>query len=96
MKGSVPLELLRSPVGSCVGGTRPTPDKLSECAATPALQNAAKDRRNCIVAAATPDKARDCLTNGLDPPHAKLTECLAKAQSGGAAVGCLDVISVDY
>jgi hypothetical protein len=69
---------------------------LLPCAATPALQNAAKDRRNCIVAAATPDRARDYLTNGLDPPHAKPTECLAKAQSGGAAVGCLNVISVDY
>ncbi|MFL9898801.1 hypothetical protein PQR71_11640 [Paraburkholderia fungorum] len=75
----------------CLGGGRPSPDKLTSCVGDKDLVRNVDVMRGCVEKAANTDAARDCLAKQLPPAQRAISNCIGR--SADDYTPCLDAIS---
>jgi uncharacterized protein YecT (DUF1311 family) len=77
----------------CLGGGRPTPDRIATCTSSANLEQDVAKIRDCIAGASGRDSARACLGNTISPPAKEAITCLSDSTAASQPLRCLDGLS---
>jgi hypothetical protein len=77
----------------CLGGGKPTLNKVSACTTDPAVDKKISQVRSCIASADSEDAARKCVAATMSSQQREVAQCLGNAGTAQETAACLDSLS---
>ncbi|MBJ6125388.1 SH3 domain-containing protein [Microvirga splendida] len=74
---------------ACLGGGKPSPDKIVQCITTPEIEEQVTNLRNCVVKAGNLNASRDCVLVNLPTQQREMARCMSGANASRSPIECL-------